>query len=134
MWCNDYIHIPFVEHGRSRAGCDCWGLARVIYKEQLGIDLPLLLDYKNTKDSKNIADLYEIEHQDWVEIQKGDEKPFDILMFKILGLPTHVGIVVNKGYMIHCEYGIGTHVSEYNHEFQWQKRLAGIYRYGRNPK
>lgn len=131
MWSNKYISIPFVEHGRTREGCDCWGLARVIYEEQLGVNLPLLLNYKNTKDSANIAELYENEHQEWSEVKKGEEKPFDILVFKILGFPTHIGIVINKGYMIHCEYGIGTHVTEYNREIQWSKRLAGIYRYNK---
>ena len=129
MWSNQYITIPFVEHGRERKGCDCWGLARVIYKEQLGIDLQTLLDYKDTHDSHNIADLYENEHKEWEEIPLGQEKEFDILVFKILGLPTHIGVVINKGMMIHCEYGIGTHITEYNREFQWRKRLAGIYRY-----
>lgn len=129
MWCNNYISVPFEEHGRSRQGCDCWGLARLIYKEQLGIDLPALLDYKNTKDSRNIAELYEIEHQEWQEIPLGQEQPFDILVFKIMGLPTHIAVVVQKGLMIHCEKGCGTHISEYNREVQWKTRLAGVYRY-----
>lgn len=129
MWCNDYISIPFLEHGRDRKGCDCWGLARVIYDELLGIKLPTLIDYKNTKDSHAIAELYEKEHKEWEEIPLGQEKEFDIVVFKILGLPTHIGIVINKGMMLHCEYGIGTHVSEYTKELQWKKRLAGIYRY-----
>lgn len=129
MWCNDYIAVPFADHGRTAHGCDCWGLARLIYKEQLNIDLPELLDYKNTKDSRNIAELYEIEHQEWREIPIGQEKPFDILVFKIMGLPTHIAVVVDKGLMIHCEKGCGTHISEYNKEVQWKTRLAGVYRY-----
>lgn len=129
MWCNNYINLSFIEHGRTREGCDCWGLARLIYKEELGIDLPLLLNYKNTKDGRSIADLYEEEHLRWVEIPKGEEQPFDVLVFKILGLPTHVAVVVQKGLMIHCEKGCGTHISDYNREKQWYQRLAGIYRY-----
>lgn len=129
MWCNNYISVPFADHGRTAQGCDCWGLARLIYKEQLGIDLPALLDYKNTKDSHNIAELYEIEHQEWQEIPLGQEKSFDVLVFKIMGLPTHIAVVVDKGLMIHCEKGCGTHISEYNKEVQWKTRLAGVYRY-----
>ena len=131
MWCNDFISVPFKEKGRARAGCDCWGLARLIYEEKLNIELPLLLDYDTTKDSKSISKLYEIEHQDWEEIPVGEEKEFDILVFKILGLPTHIGVVVKKGVMIHCEYGRGTHITEYYKDVQWNKRLAGVYRHGR---
>lgn len=132
MWCNEYIHIPFKEHGREPDGCDCWGLARVIYKEKLGIELPTLLDYKNTKDSRAIADLYEEEHKEWENIPIGQEKEFDILVFKILGLPTHIGVVINKGMMIHCEYGSGTHITEYSKDIQWKKRLAGVYRHAKH--
>lgn len=129
MWCNKYISVPFEEHGRTKNGCDCWGLARLIYEKELGINLPALLDYKNTKDGKSISELYEIEHQEWEEIPVGQEKPFDMLVFRMLGLPTHIAVVVDKGLMIHCEKGCGTHISEYNKEVQWKTRLAGVYRY-----
>lgn len=129
MWCNEYISVPFIEHGRDREGCDCWGLARLIYKERLGIDLPIFLDYKNTKDGKSISQIYESEYKHWKNIKLGEEKSYDILVFKIMGLPTHIAIVVDKGLMIHCEKGCGTHISEYNREVQWKTRLAGVYRY-----
>ena len=129
MWCNDYIKIPFTDKGRDRQGCDCWGLARLIYKEKLGIDLPALLNYDSTKDSQSISDLYEGERFNWQEIERGNEEPFDLLVFKILGFPTHIATVVQKGLMIHCEKGCGTHVSDYNREKQWCTRLVGVYRY-----
>ena len=83
MWCNNYINISFLDHGRSKEGCDCWGLARIIYKEQLDIDLPLLLDYKDTKDGFSISNLYKEQRPKWIEISKGQEQPYDILVFKI---------------------------------------------------
>lgn len=129
MWCNDYIKIPFADHGRSREGCDCWGLARLIYKDKFNVDLPELLEYKDIKDGCNIAKLYEEEHKNWEEIKIGDEKPYDLLVFKIYGFPTHIAVVIQKGLMIHCEKGCGTHISEYNREKQWSQRLKGIYRY-----
>lgn len=129
MWSNKYISIPFKEHGRSREGVDCWGLASVIYKEEFNVDLPLLTDYSTTKDRGAIAKLCNEESKKWINIPEGEEQPFDVLIFKILNIPCHVGIVISKGVMIHCEYGIGTHLTEYEKEFQWSKRLAGIYRY-----
>lgn len=131
MWSNDYIKIPFLDHGRTSAGCDCWGLACLIYKDKFGIELPALLDYKDIKDGLSISKLYEVEHRKWEEIKKGEEKPFDILVFKIMGLPTHIGIVIEKGFMIHCEKDIGTHVTEYNTDIQWRNRFIGAYRYAK---
>ena len=129
MWSDKYIHIPFADHGRSKNGCDCWGLVTVIYKENFNVDLPLLLAYDNIKDVKHITDLCQNECERWEEIPLGEERPFDVLVFNILGAPCHVGVIIEKGLVLHCEKGIGTHVSEYYKEKQWCLRIAGIYRY-----
>lgn len=129
MWSDKYIHIPFADHGRSKNGCDCWGLVTVIYKENFNVDLPLLLAYDNIKDVKHITDLCQNECENWQEVPEGEEEPYDVLVFRILGAPCHVALVVQKGLMLHTEKGIGTHISEYKREKQWCQRLAGIYRY-----
>lgn len=129
-WVNKYIKIPFSEHGREITGCDCWGLVKIIYDKELNIVLPALLDYKDTKDRISISSLVKQEKiQDWIEISSGQEKQFDVLIFNILNVPTHVGLVYKKGMMIHCEKGKGTYLTEYNKDHSWKKRLYGIYRH-----
>lgn len=129
MWTNDFIRVPFEEKGRDRNGVDCWGLVRLIYKERLGIDLPSLLDYTSTKDRINISEMVCKESLKWVEIPKGEEKEFDVVIIEMLGLPIHVGVVVGNNMMIHCEKGSGTTVVNYKKEAQWFRRIKGFYRY-----
>lgn len=127
-WTNKYISVPFVDKGRSEKGCDCWGLARLIYQKELGIDLPALLDYRDTLDRQTISNVYESESQKWQEISLGDEKPFDLIVLKMMGFPMHVGIVFKSGFMIHCLKDVGTVVVNYKSR-QWVKRIVGFYRY-----
>lgn len=129
MWTNDYIKIPFKECGRDRNGADCWGLARIIYKERLNIDLPNLLEYNDTDDRSTIASLYGAESTKWISVPKGQETEYDIAVFRMLGFPTHIGIVYKTGRMIHCERGSGTYITDYNDSRQWFRRLVGFYRY-----
>lgn len=133
-WTNDYIKIPFGDKGRDRKSCDCWGLVRLIYRDRLGIELPELLDYSDTLDGKNISQLCRQEASShWVSIPHGEEKPFDVIVLKVMGFPMHIGVVCANGFMIHCLKGSNTVVVPYNGVI-WKKRIAGFYRYGNTSK
>lgn len=126
---NKYIRIPFKEHGRGPYGADCWGLACIIFREELGIELPLMAgDYDDTRDKK-ISELIKAGSVAWNVVARGLEKTFDIAVFRMLGRPMHIGVVVKPGRMIHCERGSGVYLTDYNIEGQWDRRLEGFYRY-----
>ena len=39
-WVDGYIGIPFVLGGRERTGLDCWGLVRLVLREQFQVEVP----------------------------------------------------------------------------------------------
>lgn len=131
MWVNEYIRIPFKERGRERDGVDCWGLARLIYRDRLNIDLPSLSEYEHTKDKVKISDIIRSESHMWEHVVKDEEKPYDIAVFRMLGQPMHVSIVVEPGLMIHCERGSGVYLTYYYTEQQWDRRLEGFFRHAK---
>lgn len=129
MWYNNYIRIPFLDKGRTEKGADCWGLARIIYKNRLNIELPSFLAYENTRDSNSINNLYRNHYKNWESVEKGNEKEYDIIVFRMMGVPCHIGIVIGDGYMIHCLEGSGTIISNYKKDQQWFRKIEGIYRW-----
>lgn len=130
MWWNDYLTIPFVEKGRSRAGADCWGLVRMVYRDILSVDLPDYLGiYETTLDADEIADCIKSESSaHWKKVT--EEKEFDVIILRMRGLPMHVGIVTKVGKMLHCSKDIGT-VHEPYRNMRWNGRVMGFERWNR---
>lgn len=126
-WCAPYIGIPFVEHGRDRGGCDCWGLVRLVYAERLGVELPAYSgDYKDTRDGESISGLCRSERRRWQTV--GIERPMDVICLRVRGLPWHVGLVAEPGRMLHVIRGAAACIEDYTRPL-WARRVEGIYRW-----
>ncbi len=124
---NNYIGLPFKELGRTREGIDCWGLVRMILKEQFKIELPIFdNEYKNVKDAKNISRIVDNFLPNW---QKVDQPSFgDVALFRVGKYPLHVGVAVSSTHMIHVERGVNSVISEM-HGFVWGQRFLHAYRF-----
>jgi hypothetical protein len=126
MWHNKYIGLPYKHNGRDQSGIDCWGLARLVYQEQFGIDLPsLVADYEGDS-GKNIRELVNIQKESW-QLVNTPEVP-DLCVFRILGQPIHIGIYTGNRNFLHINEG-HTSIIESLDSPKWAKRLEGIYRY-----
>jgi len=126
-----YIGIEFKSCGRDRSGLDCWGLLCLIYKERLGISLPSYIDeYTDAYSYRKISDAVNTHLPEWIPIKAGSEKVFDVVIFKLRGLPIHLGMVIKPGQMIHVFSRLNTCIERYNSPL-WAKRIRGIYRYGK---
>lgn len=127
-WSNRYVGIPFTELGRSLEGCDCWGLACVIYREELGITLPEYLGYASTEEQGEIAELVADATSSplWVPVE-GPALAFDIAGFRRGRFASHAGIVIRHGLMIHQTRGDCAKVEAIRGGLA--SRLAGTWRH-----
>lgn len=126
-----YVGIPFKSCGRDHFGLDCWGLLCLIYKEKLGINLSSYIDEYDTARSYNkIANAIDTHLPEWMPIEHGKEKPFDVIIFRLRGLPIHIGMIVGPGKMIHTLDKVNTCIEKYNTPL-WRKRIRGFFRYGK---
>lgn len=80
-WTSRYLGRPWGDDGLT-----CWGLARDIYRDELGVDLPEL-------------------RSRWREIEPAEAREFDLALFRSRGLETHVGLVAGRGLMLHVAKG-----------------------------
>ncbi|PHR17287.1 MAG: phage tail protein [Sphingopyxis sp.] len=121
---DEYIGIPFVAEGRSRDGCDCWGLIRLIYRDHKGIVLPTYTGYGDPL-ARAATDLIEAGRVDWEKVTQ--PQPYDAVLFLVRGQPHHIGLVIRPGWMIHTARGKQSCIESYNRPL-WRSRIEGFYR------
>ena len=126
-WVADYIGIPYLEHGRDRAGCDCWGLVRLVLAEQFGRNLPDLGDEYGPVEADLTSRLIDSTKPLVEADQVRAWKPGDIAVVKVLGIPSHVGVVVGPWHMLHVQRGTAAHVARLD-SAKYVHRLEGVYR------
>jgi len=128
-WTNKYIEIPFLEHGRTPDGVDCWGLVYLIYNLEYNIKLPSYKEgYETTNDLESICGLIDGERGAWYEYPLGSERIGDVILLSIGGVNRHVGIIVGDNYMLHIMHGTEVTLEIYTN-LRWANRNAGIYRH-----
>ncbi|MBD3786829.1 MAG: C40 family peptidase [Sphingomonadales bacterium] len=128
-WSNSYIGTPWAPLGRSREGVDCYGLACVIYREELGITLPAYLGDYSLEDEAEIATLIAGGRRSplWVPVE-GPALAFDLALFRRGRIDAHVGIVVQRGLMIHVTADTSAHHATYL-QGPLKHRFTGHYRH-----
>lgn len=110
-----YLRIPFVEHGRDFSGCDCWGLARLVYAEECGIDLPR---FSEISPAQHLA-IARAAHQavaadPWRRVD-GPPQRFDVAVMRgppvfdgarHVSAPVHFGVMANGETLLHIWPGV----------------------------
>lgn len=128
-----YLRIPFKEHGRDFDGCDCGGLVNLIYRMELGINLPdCIEEYRSTQIEswgELRSTIYGLRDRFFGQIYVSPIMPFDVAVFNVAGMPIHVGVAVNSYSFIHIMQGYTNVRQERFSSPHWNKRLEGVYRY-----
>lgn len=143
MNLNEYSRIRFLDKGRDRSGCDCWGLVKLVYAERFGIELPGYEEvYQHTKDKDAITTAIPQEaEKHWIDLYPDFKTPLelskvrprrercgDVVLMRIMGLPWHVGIVGEAGKVLHVEPGTDSICEGYLCT-KWERRILGFYRH-----
>ena len=124
-----YIDIPFLNCGKDRAGCDCWRLVVMVYKEQLGIDLP---DFAGIYVDGTLASLKKVTRiirenkKKWQQVEK--PQLYDVILLRTGSMVYHAGVVVGRRTMLHIMEGIDSTVEEFT-GLMWKDKIEGFYRY-----
>jgi cell wall-associated NlpC family hydrolase len=128
-WVEKYIGLPFEERGRSSSGCDCWGLVRLILREEMGIEVADFSEhYQSTGEFKRVKFLIEKEAQQWKQIGADEVRLADLVLLRFREYPLHIGMALEPGLMIHTERGKEAVIERYD-QLKWINKIVGFYRH-----
>jgi cell wall-associated NlpC family hydrolase len=130
-WSRDYVGLPWQFAGRSRDGVDCWGLLWLVYRDVLKVEVASYARATiDAPEREQIATLMagELVKSPWVDVQPGQEREFDMAVFKRAGIDSHVGIVVEPGRMLHITHGAESRV-ERSDQGRWKSKLIALHRH-----
>lgn len=128
---NKYIGLPYASNGRELSGVDCWGLACLFYRDELGIELPSYSELYTTASDPQVVEAINQHRDNW--LLTTDAVAGDLCLFNIYGEPAHVGIYVGDNRFLHAREGRDS-VIESLSSSQWSKRFQGFYRYSTQPQ
>jgi cell wall-associated NlpC family hydrolase len=130
-WSRDFVGLPWRLAGRSRDGVDCWGLLWLIYRDVLGIEIiSYARETLDAPERQQIASLMagELVKSPWRDVRPGQEREFDMAVFKRAGIDSHVGIVIGPGRMLHITHDAESCIDRFD-QGRWQPKFLGLRRH-----
>lgn len=113
-----YRHNQAAKH----LGIDCVQFARVCC-EHVGIPQVVYENYYQTPIKDTLLQIFK-EHPNFQEI--AEIEPGCVLVFRIAGIPHHIGIATSTTDMIHTDFKVG--VVEHPLGDTWHNRIVGLFR------
>lgn len=107
--------------------CDCYGICYLFNREVLNKEIPEYLNEKIYSD-EDIDATYKSKLKEWVKIPRGKETTGDVVSINMKQMPIHVGVVVDKGFMLHIMENRHAQIESYN-SFKWKNKVDSFWRY-----
>lgn len=135
-WYNNYTGFPYKHLGNSiDTGIDCFNLCRLVYKNELNIDIPY-----QTSDFCNIVDedWYTKTHERWMEKAASEEygwvkvtepKVYDIILMSLgsTHVVNHCAMYVDKNKMLQTMLEHKSWIAPYGRYYK--QYTLGVYRW-----
>ena len=130
QWINAFVGIPYKEHGRTFEATDCYGLVQLVYKNQLGVNLPdwVTGTYEMRDVIRAVTTCVEESVSKGYAEKVDQAQDFDIAVMERYGKAHHVGLVVAGG-ILHVSKRTGIAVHEKLEDFM--RSGAGVPRFYR---
>lgn len=126
-----YLGIPYKDNGRSAEGADCYGLVWLIYRNELGIDLPSHSEkYVTAADIKATDALIANEKEEWDEIPEAEACAFDCVLMTMAGVERHIAMVTRPGSILHVSSGRSSHIEKIS-SLNIRRRVKSFWRHQR---
>jgi cell wall-associated NlpC family hydrolase len=127
-WAEKYIGIPFVSNGRTMEGCDCYGLARLVLRNEYGVELPELSgDYGNALNAAETARLFAEKRPVLAAEKLPGPQEGAVAVITERGRPCHLGIAAGGGFVLHTGVKTGSVCQRESHP-ALRGRIEGYYR------
>ena len=125
-----YVGIPYIKGESGGSGCDCWGLVVMVYRDLLGVELPLYQDYRTSAaDVEAVANLVAGAPDSWHEISGSEATYLDLVIIRAAGIESHVGLLAGSGMILHTTPQVGRSVSERASSIRLSRRISRYARY-----
>jgi len=129
MWSNKYLNIPFCAGGIDINGLDCWGLARLVYKQEFDIELPSFAGEYDVDDPKLLHEIITQHKEGWETLTQPE--PGCLVLFRMFGTESHIGIMVNTTQFLHTREKYTSAIESLS-STEWKNRIVGYFKYREN--
>lgn len=120
---HDLLGKKYVPHGRGSDGYDCYGLAIEVRKR---FGKPIADVWYEIIQSENTCSLIEFNKKLFCAEKVITPEQSDIVVIKVGGTPSHIGVVLSKSLFIHVMNNVPVVVERLS---AYKSRIEGFYRW-----